>query len=181
MASAFSHALVAVALGKMSTRTAMPWRFWWLSMACAILPDADVVGFAWSISYASLLGHRGLSHSLCFALLLGLVVVTCAFRTLPWGRRAWWAMVGYFTVVTASHGVLDAVTNGGLGIAFLAPFDTTRYFFAWRPVQVSPIGISAFFSAWGWRVLQSEALFLWLPTLCLYGVVRLARRVGTAR
>ena len=39
----------------------------------------------------------------------------------------------------ASHGVLDALTDGGPGVAFLAPFDDTRYFFPWRPIRVSPL------------------------------------------
>ena len=176
MASAFSHAFIAVALGKMYTRVSMPRRFWWLSMACAVLPDADVVGLYWSIPYASVFGHRGLSHSLMFAVLLGLLVVMCAFRAVPAWSGAWWALAAYFATVTASHGVLDALTNGGLGIAFFAPFDTTRYFFPWRPVQVSPIRIGAFFSARGWHILQSEGVFLWVPALCLYGIVALARR-----
>jgi hypothetical protein len=41
----------------------------------------------------------------------------------------------YFFVVTASHGALDAMTDGGLGIAFFAPFDNTRYFFPFRPIK----------------------------------------------
>jgi hypothetical protein len=36
-------------------------------------------------------------------------------------------------LATASHGVLDATTNGGLGVAFFSPFDNRRYFLPWRP------------------------------------------------
>nr|HRC76832.1 rhodanese-like domain-containing protein [Kouleothrix sp.] len=32
------------------------------------------------------------------------------------------------------HGVLDAMTDGGLGVAFFAPFSATRYFFPFRPI-----------------------------------------------
>ena len=35
------------------------------------LPDADVIGFRFGISYADAFGHRGFSHSLAFALLMG--------------------------------------------------------------------------------------------------------------
>ena len=52
-------------------------------------------------------------------------------------------------MATASHGVLDAMTDGGSGVAFLAPFDDTRYFLPWRPIPVSPIGVSRFFSGAG--------------------------------
>jgi inner membrane protein len=71
--------------------------------------------------------------------------------------------------VTASHGALDALTNGGLGVAFFAPFDATRYFFPWRPVEVSPIGVAAFFSQRGLEVFVSELLWLWLPAAALVG------------
>jgi len=76
------------------------------------------------------------------------------------GRRRIWL---YLCVAAASHGVLDAFTNGGLGIALLAPFDNTRYFAPWRPLQVSPIGLRPLLSSEGAEVLLSEAVWLWLP------------------
>jgi inner membrane protein len=176
MASAFSHAFVAAALGSTYARRHMPWHFWGLSISCAILPDADVIGFAMGVPYNSLWGHRGLSHSLCFALVLSLGVVSLAFREHVAFSWAWWSHVLYFFVVTASHGVLDAMTDGGRGIAFLAPFDPTRYFFPWRPVRVSPISIGAFFSPWGLYILGTELVFIWFPTTLLCAVVRIYRR-----
>ena len=179
MASAFSHAFVGLALGQAYTRHRMPWHFWALSITCSIVPDADVLGFALGIPYASPLGHRGLSHSLCFAFVLSLCVVSLAFRQHVPYSRLWCSHVLYFFVVTASHGVLDAMTDGGEGIAFLAPFDATRYFFPWQPVQVSPIGIGAFFSTRGLRILRTELIFIWLPTILFCAAVRLCRRRET--
>lgn len=176
MASVFSHAFVAVALGKAYTRHRMPWQFWALSVVCAILPDADVIGLTLGVRYGSLWGHRGLSHSLCFAFVLSLCVVGLMFREHAMFSRQWWMHTLYFFVVTASHGVLDAMTNGGQGIAFFAPFDTTRYFFLWRPVRVSPISIRAFFSAWGLQILGTELVFIWLPMTLLCAAVRACRR-----
>jgi len=69
----------------------------------------------------------------------------------------------YFFVATASHGFLDAMTNGGLGVAFFSPFDNTRYFLPWRPIVVSPISVNRFFSERGLAVLQSELLWIWIP------------------
>jgi len=103
-------------------------------------------------------------------------VVSLAFRKYATFSRAWWSYVLYFFVVTASHGVLDAMTDGGRGIAFFAPFDTTRYFFPWRPVRVSPISIRAFFSTRGLQILGSELVFIWLPTTLLWAAVRVCRR-----
>jgi inner membrane protein len=172
----FSHAFVAVALGQMYSQRAMPWHFWALSICCAVVPDADVIGFALGLSYEAMLGHRGLSHSLCFAGGLGVGTVWLFCRHVTRFSHSWWSLVLYFAMVTASHGVLDAMTNGGLGIAFFAPFDTSRYFFPWRPVRVSPISVTAFFSPWGLRILHSELLFIWLPTALLYLLVCCTRR-----
>lgn len=72
----------------------------------------------------------------------------------------------YFALITASHGVFDAMTDGGLGIAFFSPFDTTRYFFPWRPLRVSPIG-PGFFSGRALVVLTSELRWIWLPSAVL--------------
>jgi inner membrane protein len=105
-----------------------------------------------------------------------LAVVSLVWRDGTPGSRQWWADVLYFFVVTASHGVLDAMTNGGRGIAFFAPFDTTRYFFPWRPVRVSPISIRAFFSPWGLQILRSELVYIWLPITLLCAAVRIYRR-----
>jgi inner membrane protein len=176
VASAFSHAFVAIALGKAYSQGPMPWRFWGLSVLCAVLPDADVIGFALGVKYTDMLGHRGLSHSLSFACVLGVSVVWVACSDVVRFSIAWWTLVLYFSLVTASHGVLDAMTNGGLGVAFLAPFDTTRSFLPWRPVQVSPISIAAFLGRNGLRVLRSELVYIWLPTALLCGLVSLCRR-----
>src|SRR5215475_2498975 len=176
MASAFSHAFVAVALGSAYARPPVPWYFWVLSITCSILPDADVIGFALGVPYNSLWWHRGLSHSLCFAFVLSLCVVSLAFRERVVFSWPWWSLVLYFFVVTASHGVLDAMTDGGRGIAFFAPFDTTRYFFPWRPVRVSPIGIHAFFSTRSLQILSSELMFIWIPTILLWAAVRFCQR-----
>jgi inner membrane protein len=77
-----------------------------------------------------------------------------------------------------SHGLLDAFTDGGLGIAFFAPFDSTRYFFPWRPIAVSPIGISEFFSLGGLRVLLIEGIWIGIPAGLWLGILQVVRREG---
>ena len=93
----------------------------------------------------------------------------------PASDSHWPALFLWFTAVTASHGLLDALTNGGRGIAFFAPFSDHRYFFPWRPIQVSPIGVG-FFSPRGLRVLASEAQWIWLPSAIIAVSARLIRR-----
>jgi len=156
MASAFSHAFAAVSLGKIYTGRKMSWRFWGLTIASAVLPDADVVSFGFSIPYDSMFGHRGITHSLPFALAWAFLVVWCEFKQVVRFSHRWWGLFAFFFVVTASHGVLDALTNGGRGVAFFAPFDSTRYFFPWHGIEVSPIGVKRFLGERGGTVLLSQ-------------------------
>jgi inner membrane protein len=178
MASAFSHAIAAGAIGAACYQPGWPARVWVLATACSIAPDADVIGVALGVPFRSLLGHRGLSHSLVFAAVLAALVVAVFFTRTPadLSRARLWL---YVFLATASHGVLDALTNGGPGIAFFAPFDNDRYFFPVRPVVVSPLGIRPFFSEWGLRVIESELVWIWLPSLIFVGLAILVRkRVG---
>jgi inner membrane protein len=73
----------------------------------------------------------------------------------------------YLFLATASHGLLDAMTDGGLGIALFSPLDNRRYFFPWTPIRVSPLGVGRFFSARGLAVLQSEFQWIWVPAILL--------------
>ena len=179
MPTVFTHAFAAVAAGRVYTAAPVPPRFWLLSALCAALPDADVVGFSLGVRYGDLFGHRGFTHSLLFALMLGGAVVALFFRRPPPGlTRA--GLVCYFFLATASHGLLDALTNGGLGVAFFAPFDDTRYFFPFRPVRVSPIGVGGFFSPRGLAVVLSELLWIWLPAALLVMLARVLRKWSAA-
>jgi inner membrane protein len=168
MASAFSHAFAAVALGKAYTGKRMPWRFWALAVASAVLPDADVISFGFGIPYGSMFGHRGITHSLPFALAWAFLVVWCEFKQVARFSRRWWGLLAFFFVVTASHGVLDALTNGGRGVAFFAPFSSARYFFPWHGIEVSPISVTQFLSQRGGAVLRSEAKYIWVPCFLLW-------------
>ncbi len=159
MASCFSHPAVPLALAcwlpKVRRRA--------LLVAAALLsamPDLDAIGYFQGVPYEAWNGHRGCTHSLVFA-------VVVAFVIGPWlGRRC---EVGamraslFLCASIASHGLVDMLTDGGLGVALLWPFSQERLFFSFRPIAVAPLGVSAFFSSWGVDVLLSEALWLWLP------------------
>ena len=66
-----SHPAPVLALAAACSRV-VPARLLLFGVFCAVLPDLDVIGFKLGIRYADLLGHRGFSHSLLFALLMGL-------------------------------------------------------------------------------------------------------------
>jgi inner membrane protein len=118
--------------------------------ALSMLPDIDVVGMAFGVPYGAPWGHRGATHSLVLAALFGLVFAAVASRRGPFTRTA---LLG--GAVAASHGLLDAMTDGGRGVALLWPFTTRRYFFPWRPIPVAPIGLG-FLSAEGLEVAAWE-------------------------
>jgi inner membrane protein len=127
----------------------------WFS-CLALAPDLDVVGFRFGTAYADEWGHRGASHSLLFALVLGLVL---ALPT-AWGLRArLWPTAVAVVAALASHGLLDTLTDGGLGAALFWPVDLTRCFAPWRPLPVAPIG-RAFLSLRGLRCIAWESLML---------------------
>jgi len=135
-----------------------------VGMVLTVLPDIDVIGFRFGIAYGDLLGHRGLTHSLTFALVGGGLVAWPAARLSGARLGVLWL---YFALCLASHGLLDALTDGGLGIAFLSPFSNERYFFDFRPVRVSAISVQRFFAGNWTGVLAVELRWIWLPALAL--------------
>lgn len=179
MPTIFSHAIFSASLGAAYATEPMPARFWVWAGLCSVLPDLDVIAFAFGIPYQSMWGHRGVTHSLLFALLAGWAIARWTFSDadLKWMNRSRASRVMFFSLATASHLALDSLTNGGLGVALFAPFDDTRYFAPWRPIRVSPIGAD-FFSARGARVLASELLWVWLPALAIVLLGRLYHRIN---
>ena len=170
MASTFAHAALGATLGKILLPSRRHWRYWLAAAGCAALPDVDALGYKLGVPYESLWGHRGLTHSLLAAAVvagIGLMVrqLSDAGQRPPAGRVA----LLLFSA-TASHGVLDALTTGGLGVAFFSPWDLERYFFSFRPIRVSPLGIKAFFSSRGLRVLASEFWWVGLPCAAALGL-----------
>lgn len=139
----------------------------------SMLPDADVVMFAFGVPYSDPFGHRGASHSFTFALIIGLLA---AFVVRATGKKIWGGPLPALllvSVVVASHPALDALTDGGLGCALYWPFDATRHFYSWLPIPVAPIG-QRFFSGWGLRVALTELLYF--SPLLLYALWPQRRR-----
>src|SRR5947209_9603861 len=99
----------------------MPWLFWSLAILLPVSPDFDtffggVYGRPW--------GHRGVTHSLTFALVLGLIAALCTYRRF---KVNFWDLLGFFFLVTASHGILDAFTKHGGKVFFFWPFSDVAY------------------------------------------------------
>ena len=165
MPSIFSHPAVALGLAPIFQRFGVPRVMLGLGAFCTIVPDFDVIGFAFGINYRDVFGHRGFTHSLLFAAILSGILTQVFLQNREDASRP--ASLTFLFLCTASHGVFDALTNGGLGVAFFAPFDNTRYFFPWRPIQVSPLGVGQFFSRWGALVILTEIIWMWIPALLI--------------
>jgi inner membrane protein len=121
----------------------------------SLLPDGDVIGFRLGVAYADPWGHRGATHSFAFALLVAAVVwIVARVGRVPATRTSVIALV-----VVASHGLLDTLTDGGLGCALLWPFSNRRFFAPWTPLPVAPIG-RAFASLRGLQVALVELVLL---------------------
>jgi inner membrane protein len=104
----------------------------------AMWPDADVIAFALGIPYGAPFGHRGATHSLTAALLVGLASgLVARWRALPIGRT-----MAFVTAVAVSHPLLDTLTfGGGYGCELLWPFSTERFWAPLRFIPIAPIGL----------------------------------------
>jgi inner membrane protein len=158
MPTIFSHPAVAMLKTWFPRvpRRAIP-----IGVVATILPDVDVTAFAYGIPYRAMFGHRGFTHSIVFALLVA--AAGTSFLKLKTGRGT---VLIFLFLCAVSHTLLDAMTSGGLGVAFFSPFSNERYFFPWRPIRVSPIGVD-FFGEAGVAVLRSELIWVWVPSALL--------------
>ena len=172
MPTIMSHAVAAGGLASvLTTGRRLPPMFWGLCAGLAMLPDVDVVAYAFRLPSDSMWAHRGITHSVPAAAVTAALVALLTRRRLPLSSaRLWLSLV----VSMASHGLLDMLTDGGSAVAVWAPLSSSRYFWPWRPLLVSPIGV-AFFSEWGMRTLRNEIGWLWLPSLLLVLLVRAGR------
>ena len=163
MASAFAHVVVPIAIYAAFKSPAVNPRLLVLACLLSVAPDFDVIAFKLGIPYESQWGHRGFTHSLVFSAAVSLFF---ALFKKPLNSRPLVIFLLCFMACT-SHALLDAMTNGGLGVALYWPFSTERLFFSLRPIQVSPIGVGAFFSERGLRVISSELVWVITPGFIL--------------
>jgi membrane-bound metal-dependent hydrolase YbcI (DUF457 family) len=157
MASSIGHALTALVIGAAMVPHSAPRRVWIAAAATAVLPDVDAIGRPFGYpDVAWLGGHRALTHSLAFALVVAALVTLVWFRGPTWsGMRT--RLVAAFAAGMIAHGVLDAFTTYGRGVAFLAPFTWRRFESAWEPV----------------RGVWSEVIAIWVPSSLILWHVRI--------
>jgi len=176
MPTVISHIAVPLAIGLGLGRKKISKYLLSAGVAASVIPDADVIGFKFAIDYVSQFGHRGFTHSICFALVLGLVALI-AHKKLDCSRLSAFLFV---SVCAVSHPLLDALTDGGLGVALFWPYDNTRFFFPWAGIEVSAIG-RGFFSMRSLSVLASEFRWIWCPAIVMGSVLYFFSRENKLR
>ena len=179
MPTILTHTAVPLAIGLGLGSRAISPRLFGVGILASMAPDLDVIGFHFGVAYAAIDGHRGLLHSLAFALLLALLAAIAArpLRTTP--VRAF----AFVLACAASHGLLDMMTNGGLGVAWFWPFSDARHFLPWQVIKVSPLTLHRLLSPVGRAVMVSELQVVWIPAavLCLGCLAARRVRSGLAR
>ncbi len=169
MASVFGHGVVAFTISKLAQNK--PIRLLLITaILSSILPDIDVLTFKFGVPYEHPFGHRGFTHSILFALLWAGLMASIFGKS----KKLIWFWVIFLS--TLSHGLLDALTNGGRGVGFFVPFDEERFFFPWRIIEVSPIYIEDFFSDWGIAVILSEIRYIIIPCFIIFVIVAIFKK-----
>jgi inner membrane protein len=157
------HLAVGLAGGRLARTSGWIRQIAWLLLVvgASYTPDLDVLAFRLGVPYGAAFGHRGAAHSILVGVAIGLAVGLVGLRLGVHGGVA----VVTAVLVATSHGILDAFTDGGKGIALWWPFSNDRVFASWRPIPVSPIGLRAF-SPRGVGIMAREAV-LFLPLFVL--------------
>ena len=176
MASLFGHAAAGLAISnvfRLKSNFTTPMLV--VGIVLSLLPDADMLGFYLGVPYESMWGHRGISHSILLAVLIAIILAFFMGKS----KKQVGALTLFFFLSMFTHSLLDALTTGGEGVAFFAPFNNTRYFLPWQVIKVSPFGIDNFMSARGLLVLKSEALWIGIPLLLSYLLLKIFKKQST--
>ncbi len=162
MPTIYTHAIVGAGLGNLCVPQRRRWLFWALVILLPVTPDLDVFSKS---AYGSITGHRGFTHSLVFAALVGIMASFLVHRAL---RVKIWTLSVLFFAVTASHSILDMFTDGGFGIPLLWPV-TDQRFGPYGPIHVADGDLT--------RSLTTEFWYVWLPTAGLAAMTIIFRRI----
>lgn len=175
MASVVAHAAAALSLGALFRSTALPTRFWVVAGIAVALPDLDAVLRPLGDLEAEQVvgGHRGLTHSIPFAMALAALIVRSRVMGPGWigSKVSLWI---WLSLAMAAHGILDTLTQYGEGVALLAPFSWHHFKSPWTPLATG--GACRGIVACAVRGLSNELLWIGVPSLMLVGLSRVLRK-----
>jgi inner membrane protein len=181
MPSWLAHVPAALGVASVAAPTHTSRRYWVVAGLCGIIPDLDYAGAPFgNLAYSNYFGgHRGFTHGLLFAALLGGLLAWGAFRDARWdGSRLRLALA--LALATSTHGLLDALTDVGPAVAFFSPFAAERYTFPWHPIDPSAAAKGRGLGGIA-LVLANELTWSALPALALAAVGAWGRRYVVAR
>ena len=167
MPTPITHIVAGIAAATPARLRPTPRRFWFYAAFCAALPDIDIIWSPYGIATDSMWGHRGITHSLPFAIVVAGLVARYGFAGTYWKgfRLRFWLA---FALAGMTHGVLDSLTQFAGWVALFAPFTARRYFIPFQPVHwygppftVHSIGELA-------RMGATEMVDVWLPSLVVF-------------
>lgn len=165
----YLHFAPAVALAVALGPRRVGWRLMLAGAVCGVMPDLDFLSVMMGFDrYSGTYGHRGFTHSLGFALLIGLV--GALWPAGSWRRRA--GRGAFLALCTASHPLLDSLFNVHICSAWYWPLDGQRHCFGWRPIPAR--GLYMFSQEW----LLMELRWIGVPLLVLANVGMLLRHLG---
>lgn len=169
----YLHCAPALALAVAIGPQRIGWRLALAGAAGGVLPDADFLLYVLHIdAYSGTYGHRGFTHSIGFALLVGALGALLAGRHSP---RSRWLTATFLALSTFSHPLLDGLIDRGICNAWFWPLDGARHCLPWRPVPMQ--GVPLF----GLERLGQELLWIGVPLLLLANAGQLLRWVGRCR
>lgn len=132
---AIAHAFVPITAALAFARRRPPRPLVLAMVFAAMAPDLDgLMHPLFNVAKESIYGHRGFTHSLFAALLVG--ALSAAFhRHLKVQPLTAAVAVG---ASMASHGLMDMMTSSGKPVAYLWPLTSLRIFADWRPLPGTP-------------------------------------------
>jgi inner membrane protein len=139
-------------------------------------PDLDWFVSLLNLHPGHMLNHRGAAHSLFAALVIAAAVFLLGYRK-DQRRGAVWLCL---TIAALSHGLLDALTAGGVGVALFMPFSDTRWACIWQPGRVAPLPLGRQHTFYFLYSLWTELFWIGLPALAIAAWSRLARQARLA-
>lgn len=167
----YLHFAPAVALAVALGPRRVGWRLMVAGALCGVMPDLDFVSVMMGFDrYSGTYGHRGFTHSLGFALLIGLM--GALWPADGWRRRA--GRGAFLALCTASHPLLDSLFDVGICSAWFWPLDGARHCLGWRPVPMQ--GVALF----GGERFLLELQWIGVPLLVLANVGTLVRHAWVA-
>lgn len=179
--ASIGHLAAAAAVGALQSRLTRVRPSWAILGACAlaVAPDLDLVTDHLGAPEGHFLAHRGMTHSLLFAVALALIVGLALRRRYPAARAGLFAFLAL-----ASHGLLDTLSRVGDGPRLLWPWLDRGLQSPWQPVPGVPTALD-YFSIHAIPTFLVEAVvfspLIILAVLLLNGREEVTGRSGTER